>query len=46
VTAEVRPTRRADLERLLRQRIKERFDERKITAPASTQAGGGGGTGP
>jgi small-conductance mechanosensitive channel len=43
VTAEVRPTRRGDLERLLRQRIKERFDERGISVPASTQAGGDGG---
>jgi moderate conductance mechanosensitive channel len=46
VTAEVRPTRRGDLERLLRQRIKERFDEREITVSASAQAGGDGGTGP
>jgi small-conductance mechanosensitive channel len=45
VTAEVRPTRRGDLERLLRQRIKERFDEREITVSASAQAGGDGGTG-
>jgi moderate conductance mechanosensitive channel len=43
VTAEVRPTRRGDLERLLRQRIKERFDERGISVPASAQAGGDGG---
>jgi small conductance mechanosensitive channel len=36
VTAEVRPTRRGDLERHLRQRIKTRFDERGITmAPSS-----------
>jgi small-conductance mechanosensitive channel len=34
VTAEVRPTRRAALERLLRQRIKERFDLRGIAVPA------------
>ena len=32
-TAEVRPTRRADLERELRQRIKQRFDERGISIP-------------
>ncbi|HEX2026037.1 MAG TPA: mechanosensitive ion channel family protein [Actinomycetota bacterium] len=43
VTAEVRPTRRGDLERLLRQRIKERFDERGVSVPASAQAGGDGG---
>lgn len=35
VTAEVRPTRRNSLERLLRQRIKERFDVRGIAVPAS-----------
>lgn len=34
VSAEVRPTRRAALERLLRQRIKERFDLRGIAVPA------------
>ena len=43
ITAEVRPTRRSDLERLLRQRIKQRFDQRGITVPASAQAGGDGG---
>ena len=32
-TAEVRPTRRADLERELRRRIKQRFDERGISIP-------------
>jgi small-conductance mechanosensitive channel len=46
VTAEVRPTRRGDLERLLRQRIKERFDKRGITVPASAQTGGEGGGAP
>lgn len=34
VIAEVRPTRKASLERLLRQRIKERFDLRGIAVPA------------
>lgn len=34
VTAEVRPTRKASLERMLRQRIKERFDLRGIAVPA------------
>lgn len=34
VTAEVRPTRKGALERLLRQRIKERFDLRGIAVPA------------
>ena len=34
VTAEVRPTRKGSLERLLRQRIKERFDLRGIAVPA------------
>jgi small-conductance mechanosensitive channel len=43
VTAEVRPTRRGELERLLRQRIKERFDQRGITVPASAPTGDGGG---
>ena len=43
VTAEVRPTRRSDLERLLRQRIKQRFDQRGVTVSASAQAGGDGG---
>jgi small-conductance mechanosensitive channel len=46
VTAEVRPTRRGDLERLLRQRIKQRFDQRGIVVPASAQAGGDGGSAP
>jgi small-conductance mechanosensitive channel len=46
VTAEVRPTRRGDLERLLRQRIKQRFDQRGITVPASGPAGGDGGNAP
>jgi small-conductance mechanosensitive channel len=46
ITAEVRPTRRSDLERLLRQRIKQRFDQRGITVPASAQAGGDGGSTP
>ena len=36
VAAEVRPTRRGSLERLLRQRIKERFDLRGIAVPART----------
>jgi small-conductance mechanosensitive channel len=36
VTAEVRPTRKGALERLLRQRIKERFDLRGIAVPART----------
>jgi moderate conductance mechanosensitive channel len=45
VTAEVRPTRRGELERLLRQRIKERFDQRGITVPASAPTGDGGGPG-
>lgn len=44
VTAEVRPTRRGDLERLLRQRIKQRFDQRGITVPASAPTGGDGGS--
>jgi moderate conductance mechanosensitive channel len=43
VTAEVRPTRRGELERLLRQRIKQRFDQRGITVPASAPASGDGG---
>jgi small conductance mechanosensitive channel len=34
VTAEVRPTRKGSLERLLRQRIKERLDVRGISVPA------------
>lgn len=34
VTAEVRPTRKSSLERLLRQRIKERLDLRGIAVPA------------
>jgi moderate conductance mechanosensitive channel len=34
VAAEVRPTRKGDLERKLRQRIKQRFDQRGITIPA------------
>ncbi|MGH3924574.1 MAG: hypothetical protein ACRDTT_17230, partial [Pseudonocardiaceae bacterium] len=34
VTAEVRPTRKASVERVLRQRIKERFDLRGIAVPA------------
>jgi small conductance mechanosensitive channel len=34
IIAEVRPTRKASLERLLRQRIKERFDLRGIAVPA------------
>jgi moderate conductance mechanosensitive channel len=46
VTAEVRPTRRGELERLLRQRIKQRFDQRGITVPASAQAAGDGGSSP
>jgi small-conductance mechanosensitive channel len=48
VTAEVRPTRRSALERLLRQRIKERFDLRGIAVPASASAPAvpDGGTGP
>jgi moderate conductance mechanosensitive channel len=46
VTAEVRPTRRGDLERLLRQRIKQRFDQRGITVPASASAAGDGGDAP
>jgi small-conductance mechanosensitive channel len=44
VTAEVRPTRRGDLERLLRQRIKQRFDQRGIAVPASAPTGGDGGS--
>jgi moderate conductance mechanosensitive channel len=44
VTAEVRPTRRTDLERLLRQRIKQRFDQRGVTVSASAQAGSDGGS--
>ncbi|MGH2656782.1 MAG: mechanosensitive ion channel family protein [Actinomycetota bacterium] len=36
VTAEVRPTRKGSLERLLRQRIKERLDLRGIAVPART----------
>jgi small conductance mechanosensitive channel len=46
VTAEVRPTRRGDLERLLRQRIKQRFDQQGITVPASAPAAGDGGSPP
>jgi moderate conductance mechanosensitive channel len=46
ITAEVRPTRRSDLERLLRQRIKQRFDQRGVTVSASAQAGGDGGSTP
>ncbi|MGH2737455.1 MAG: mechanosensitive ion channel family protein, partial [Actinomycetota bacterium] len=34
VTAEVRPTRKGSLERMLRQRIKERLDLRGISVPA------------
>jgi small-conductance mechanosensitive channel len=34
VTAEVRPTRKGSLERMLRQRIKERLDVRGISVPA------------
>jgi moderate conductance mechanosensitive channel len=46
ITADVRPTRRSDLERLLRQRIKQRFDQRGVTVSASAQADGDDGSTP
>jgi small conductance mechanosensitive channel len=48
VAAEVRPTRKGDLERDLRQRIKQRFDERGITIPVAPgpRLGPDGPTGP
>ena len=48
-TAEVRPTRRADLERELRRRVKQRFDERGISIPVvppSSPAGTADGSSP
>jgi small-conductance mechanosensitive channel len=44
VTAEVRPSQKADLERELRTRIKQRFDERQIEIPTAPPLGQG--TGP
>ncbi len=40
VTAEVRPSRRGDLERQLRQRIKQRLDERGIATPMASRTEG------
>jgi small-conductance mechanosensitive channel len=45
-TAEVRPTRKGDLERELRVRIKRRFDERGIRAPIAPATRSDGGSTP
>jgi moderate conductance mechanosensitive channel len=43
VAAEVRPSQKADLERELRTRIKQRFDERQIEIPTAPPLGQGAG---
>jgi moderate conductance mechanosensitive channel len=40
VVAETRPSKRAEVERVLRQRIKRRFDERQIEIPTAPAVGG------
>lgn len=41
VVAETRPSKKPEVERVLRQRIKQRFDEREIEIPTAPAVGGG-----